>query len=563
VRLSLPGRPSLGSLARLIAFARHVPPRQLARRARLKVQGAAERRLKPSLAGSRPARLSSRPPLAAFPDACGTAERIESGWRFRFLNRVEETPQTIDWQLGGPGAANQLWRMNLHYFEWSSTLGDGAFVAAVDQWHAAYPPYAPGADQDGWNAYALSLRVVALLKQLALRGNLEPRWGDRTVEALAAQLRYLERHLETDIGGNHLIKNIRALLWGACAIDASDSPRWRRLGLHLLKRELRQILADGMHVERSPSYHAQVLGDLIDIRQALGGDPLDGSLDAAIVSAAQVVADLAHPDGGPALFGDAGLTMAVAPHLLREAARVVSGQMFTARASFDLPHGGYAGLRIGSDLLLVDAGPLGPDALPGHAHGDIGSFEWSVAGARLIIDQGVFTYVAGDQRQASRSARSHNTLAAPGADQGDFFGAFRLGRRCHLAHRAVIAEADRLRVEVAHDGLVGTSGGARHTRSIDARKDEIIIVDRLDRPLAGAAIGFLLAPETIVRETDEAILLWAPTFECRIATDGKATIESAAWWPDMGVEIPTKRIRIALAGTKARTVLTVLSRNES
>lgn len=551
------------TLWRHLSFARHIPPRQLVRRAELRLRSMLERRLEPRLDGPS-ARLSPRAPRALFASPGGTGVRQADGWSFNFLNRTEQCALKIDWRLGGVGAANQLWRMNLHYFDWAQALDDAALTDGIDQWIAAYPPYRPGADQDGWNAYALSLRVVAWLKQLAARrANLDQPWIDRIAGEVARQLRYLERHVETDIGGNHVIKNIRALLWGAAAIECADAARWRKLGLKLLRRELGQMLPDGMHYELSTSYHGQVLGDLLDIRQALGRDPLGGALDSTIARAAQVIADLTHPDGGASLFGDAGLTMGPPARVLREAARAITGQGFAARPVFDLPHGGYVGLRSGRDLLLVDAGPLGPDRLPGHAHGDIGSIEWSVAGERMIVDQGVFTYVASDQRQAARSASSHNTLAAPGADQGDFFGAFRLGRRCHLIERSVTIGPDHLQIELAHDGLVGRNGGTRHRRRIEARPDRISITDHIDRALDGAAISFLVAPQVEVRETADGLLLIAASAQCRIVSDGKTTIENAVWWPDMGVEIPTSRIRILLAGRHARTVLTVLARKES
>ena len=522
-----------------------------------------ETRLKPRLNGA-PAALGRQAPLSPFPPRAATGWREPDGWRFRFLARERECGRTIDWRLGGPGDANQLWAMNLHYFEWCESLADADFVDAVDQWSRAYPPYAPGAHRDGWNAYALSLRCVVLLQQLAARRqSLDAGWVERQTQAVAAQIIYLERHLETDIGGNHLVKNIVALLWASAAIESDDAPRWRRTGVALLDRALDQVLPDGMHFERSPSYHAQVLADLIAIRHALGQDPLGNRLDDAIARAAQVVADLTHPDGGPALFGDAGLSMAHAPAECLAAAAALNGQRVVPRGSFDLVEGGYAGLRCGADLLLVDAGALCPDALPGHAHGDIGSIEWSVAGERMIVDQGVFEYVAGERRQRSRSAAHHNTLAAPGADQGVFFGAFRLGKRARIARREVSFAQGEMQLLVAHDGFVGRNGGARHERSIEANGDRITIEDRLDRPLAGAAIGFLIAPDITATFRNNGIDLVGHRATCRIETDGEATIEGAVWWPDMGVEQPTHRVRIALPDRRCRTVLTVVARKGS
>ena len=102
------------------------------------------------------------------------------------------------------------------------------------------------------------------------------------IESLAAQLIFLEANLETDIGGNHLIKNIKALIWASAFFQGPDAARWRKLGLDLLARELTaQILTDGVHYERSPSYHCQRLADLLECRHALGAET-PPALDAAL-----------------------------------------------------------------------------------------------------------------------------------------------------------------------------------------------------------------------------------------------------------------------------------------
>jgi uncharacterized heparinase superfamily protein len=316
--------------------------------------------------------------------------------------------------------------------------------------------------------------------------------------------------------------------------------------LALLSEQLGQFLPDGMHYERSPSYHAQVVSDLIEIRRALGEDPFGGRLDALIAGGVRVALDLAHPDGQPALFGDSGLNMAYPPAVLARAVGVEA----TPSASVALRSAGYYGIRDGGDVLMVDAGPLGPDELSGHAHGDLGAFEWSVGGERVVVDQGVFEYVAGRRRQASRSAANHNTVAAPDADQGDFFGAFRLGRRIRPLRTLAEVGEGRLRVSTGHGGFVGRRGGALHFRTIDATPHRIRVVDRLDRPLAGAAASLLLHPQARpTRLGDGKIQISGYGADIVLVSSGTVAIEPAEWWPDMGVAQPTHRLRMAFEGT--------------
>src|SRR5262249_48033881 len=161
----------------------------------------------------------------------------------------------------------------------------------------------------------------------------------------------------TDICGNHLVKNIKALIWASAYFTGPIAERWRRLGLKHLQRELdRQILADGMHYERSPSYHAQVFADLLECRQALADDPFGGQLDAALDRMAQTVADLTHPDGGPALFNDAGLTMAYAPEVCLSAYESLFRRRPKQRGVFAFADAGYFGMRTQSSYLVADCG---------------------------------------------------------------------------------------------------------------------------------------------------------------------------------------------------------------
>ena len=101
--------------------------------------------------------------------------------------------------------------------------------------------------------------------------------GQRLLGSLARQLRFLERNLELDLGGNHLIKNIKALLWAGRFFENGEAARWQAKGETLLRRELEeQILADGMHYERSPAYHGQVFVDPARVLPRRAGLSLEG-----------------------------------------------------------------------------------------------------------------------------------------------------------------------------------------------------------------------------------------------------------------------------------------------
>ena len=85
-----------------------------------------------------------------------------------------------------------------------------------------------------------------------------------------AQMNFLKSNLELDIGGNHLVKNIKALLWASQFFEGPEADRWRELGLKLLRKAIEeQVTPDGAHFELSPAYHVQVFADLLECYSVL------------------------------------------------------------------------------------------------------------------------------------------------------------------------------------------------------------------------------------------------------------------------------------------------------
>lgn len=437
--------------------------------------------------------------------------------------------------------------------EYLESLPDAVVLELIEAWISANPRRRPGALRLAWRPYNLSIRVVAWLQEIARRRRqaLDGRW--RPIRnSLIEQLSLLERFLETDIRGNHIIRNIRALLWGGAMLQGATAERWRRLGSALLEAELdEQILPDGVHFERSPSYHCQVLGDLLDCRAVLGPGELRERLDERLRAMIQVLPLLTHPDGQVALFNDASLTMARFPAELEHGYETILGSPPSPpQGAFALPQAGYFGWHDQSELFIIDCGPLGPDYLIGHGHCDMLSFEWSVGGRRIIVDQGVYQYPSGSQRQISRSTVSHNTLAIEGAEQSDIYGAFRCGRRARAELVAFESRDDGFRLHGRHDGFRILRGSPVHERVVErSGQGHYHITDRLTAdPGQGASIGFLLHPDCEVeRLAPERLRIRHPPAVVEIRADAPIAVEEAVWYPDLYVEVPTRRLRVSLA----------------
>ncbi len=297
----------------------------------------------------------------------------------------------------------------------------------------------------GWEPYPLSLRIVNWLKFLIRNAEGAEALGEgRTLQTLIASLRLqalaLEAGLETHLLANHLMKNIKALMFAGALLDAPESWRWWKKGEELLKRELgEQILPDGGHFERSPMYHAQILEDLMDIRTLASAcgrlTDCGPRLSACIAQMAAFLGRILHPDGEIPLLNDSALAIARRPHeLLMLAGDSIQIPTIASSEVSILKETGYAVIRNprSGSCLIFDCGPLGPDYQPGHGHCDVLSYELSLHGQRVVVDTGVSTYERCDERHYERSTAAHNTLRIDGEDQAETWASFRVGRRPHV-----------------------------------------------------------------------------------------------------------------------------------
>ena len=156
---------------------------------------------------------------------------------------------------------------------------------------------------DAWHPYPAALRAwswCGLHRDLAAGSDIEPEF----TAGLAAHAGFLRRHLEYDVGGNHLIKGLKAL--AGLAVFFADE-RLLRLALRRLARQLAtQVLPDGGHYERAPAYHCQVLADLIDVADLLraAGQAPAGELTAAIDRMRHWLGAVLTPDGEVPLLND-------------------------------------------------------------------------------------------------------------------------------------------------------------------------------------------------------------------------------------------------------------------
>jgi uncharacterized heparinase superfamily protein len=486
--------------------------------------------------------------------------------RFTFLNRSLEFPDgAVDWR---PAGVSRLWQYHLHYGDHLPALamtaadeGTPARVSAralMRAWIAGNP----AGSRPGWEPYPLSLRVVNWLAALA--ADADQADDPVILPSLAAQGRFLARHLERHLGGNHLVKNAKALCFLGAVFAGDEAAGWRRLGASILLHEVaHQVLPDGGHVERSPLYHAVVLEDLLDclaLDAALAAPVLDKEGQAAVADAARRMGSwlhaMRHPGGGLPLFNDCVRAGDPTPSaLLAYAGRVVGSPPEPGGSVVALPDSGYFVLASGAGRLVIDCGPIGPDELPAHAHADTLSYELTSGDHLVVVDSGAAEYAVDDLRRYVRSTEAHNTVVVDGQPQSEVWASHRVGRRARPLGARVERLGDAVRFTGAHDGYAGL--GVVHHRHVVGVDGAWIVVDELRGRGRHRFDSFIhLHPSwTASPAGGGAWRLRGDAGELQVSALGPVTgtVETAPYCPDWNVAIPAPALR--LSGESALPVI--------
>jgi uncharacterized heparinase superfamily protein len=509
--------------------------------------------------------VSWSPRAGLLPPAAGSpSERLRAGW-FEYQSLPRRLGWPPDW--GAPGAP-ALWRYHLHYFEelWSLAFSDAREL--VLDWMRRHR-LRRGAV--GWDAYPISLRLLNwcgyFFGRERERTAADPDFEAELWGSLWLQAEWLRRHLEWHLLGNHLLENSVALAYGGSCFEGDAARSWLGAGLALLRRELpEQVLPDGGHFERSPMYQARAFYGLAALFDA-GAEEVRELVAAPLERMGQALACLRHPDGGIALLNDSALGAQPATEaLLAWWARVAGREPpDSPRGPFALPETGYYGAREAAGHYLVcDAAPIGPDYQPGHAHGDLLSFELSLAGQRVVVDAGVFGYQADERRRFARSTGAHNTVEIDGEDQCEFWAAFRVARRGRPRDVVFRERPGGFALEGWHDGYARLAGAPRHARRFAWHADGVLLVrDRVEAGRRVRACSRLhLHPDCRVEAVEaSAVRVAHPggVFQVRFAGPGALRVEASRHFPAFGREVATSALAFRTEGAALETGFCIAS----
>ncbi len=371
--------------------------------------------------------------------------------KLRFLNEEISYRTFIDWKDENK---SKLWRYNLHYFDYLPILanyfknsGDKSSLNRIKQLLDSWIKNNQPVRGDGWEPYPLSLRIVNWIKTiLILSGNIPNE--EQIFKSLCFQCSFLNKSVEYHLGGNHIVKNGKALVFGGVFFGRE---KWLKRGMAILEKGLKeQILNDGGHFERSPSYHGIVLEDYLDVVNILGGKK---DWSEQLEKMMSFLVNMSHNDNCPALFNDSSIHgQATTNSLQNYFFKLTATKLINSSDIFNYPESGYYGEGSNQSKLIIDCGPFTAENLPAHGHCDILSLEFSYKGERMIVDSGNYDYEQSEMRNYCRSTKAHNTVAVGNYEQHELWSVFRA---------ASLSKPNKCKVEYS-DNIYSFSGSYSH-----------------------------------------------------------------------------------------------------
>ena len=448
-------------------------------------------------------------PIVFFDNGIEIQNAIDSAGKlscntFCFLNKEVAFGPEISWN---DPCLSQLWRYHLHYFNYVQDLmffgknckNDNRSAAIFYNLAKSWIDHNQIIRGDGWHPYTLSLRIVNWINALdywRLYFDNHPDYERQITGSLYGQARFLASSLEKDVRGNHLIKNLKAMIWVGIKFQGREPGQWFARAINLLRQELdEQILPDSGHFERSPGYHLDVLKDVIDIAQWLRFNRKGVALcriEEKLMQMLDFLRKIMTPDGNVPLIKDTTFSYALNPVVLLTGSTWKQGEIHSDSLlkkdvrlqnpklkALHLRQSGFCILKDEHkrDFLIMNAGNPCPAYLPAHAHADMLSYELTIGGHKIITDSGVYEYCKGPWRDFFRSTRAHNTVEINGENQSEVWSSFRVGRRVKIGQVYFKDTSDYALIQAAHNGYRKRFGVTHRRTLVWVKKEFWLIID--------------------------------------------------------------------------------------
>tara|TARA_Y100000768_G_scaffold302854_1_gene236750 strand:- start:10028 stop:11566 length:1539 start_codon:yes stop_codon:yes gene_type:complete len=427
---------------------------------------------------------------------CLNQQSIFNEENFKYLNKNKIFKDKIEW-----GARDDLlWHYNLNYFDDLNSVNAEQRIdlhyRVIISWIRDNPP----GEGIPWQPYPSSLRIVNWIKWVLIRSI-----KDRRIdESILFQSRWLSKNIEYHIDANHLLANIKALIFSSFYFEGVESNNLlKKYEKSLLKLLSVQINEDGGHFERSPMYHRIVLVDLLEIISVykLYGREIPSQIMVCAEKMLTFMINFNHIDNDVSFFNDSTFGVSTDYNQIIEYAKMHDINHRFTPGSLLFSSSGFARLSNKKINLLMDVGSLKPKFQPGHSHASTLSIECSISGHRFFVNSGISTYENSDLRIYQRGTSSHNTITLNNKNSSDVWSSFRVGRKAEAKINYFSERKNS--IEASHNGYNKIKSIDNVKRSVAIFDEMISINDTVDSSGSYKAIGrWFISPNITLIEAD-------------------------------------------------------------
>lgn len=463
---------------------------------------------------------------------------------FVFLNHAVKSPQWNDEKQ------SKLWLYNLHYFDdlnaHNNNVRKETHRKLIKRWIDENPPL----KGNGWEPYPLSLRIVNWIKWRLE----EHSFSDKILKSLALQTHVLSQSIEYHLLGNHLFANGKALYFAGLCLDSEQSKVWRKKGEKILLRELEeQFLSDGAHFELSPMYHSILLVDCLDLFNLATtysdkfSPILKEKLGEIIPKALVWLQAMSHTDGEISFFNDATLGIAWNNKDIFNYAKSLGFEVVQREEKgLLLEDSGYVSIKNNNYSFIADLAEIGPSYIPGHAHADTFSFEWSLKGQRIFVNSGISEYGISEKRLQQRQTSSHNTVVVNNLSSSEVWSGFRVARRASVINYTYTLSNGIYSFSAVHNGYKKQGINCLHERQFVVEDKKIEITDKINGKFEKAFAYLILHPYVKIIEKNEnkVFLKVNKDIVCVEVFNADILVEDCRYYPGFGLIENTKKIRL-------------------
>lgn len=358
----------------------------------------------------------------------------------------------------------KLWNYHIQYFDFIDNCDKPTGLILICDWINSNPP---SNKSDAWEPYPISSRVINWIKFLS-KYQIEP--SQQLTGSLQLQKKWLFAQRELHLLANHFFKNIVALFYLSVFFNDKKLMRWsiKKLAWQLNK----QFLNNGMHFEFSPTYHALIVQDLLDVYNLIKhlNSPNIKILKQDIVNiVGKSMPWLKHLSLGGKYLQIGDVNYQDCPTIeeleiymnylgLTTERRSVSSELFPTFKNRNI------------SIMLTNA-PFSPRYNAAHSHADKNGLLVWYNEKPLFIDTGNYDYENSSDRQYARSIAAHNCIKIDNLEQANLWSTFRVGNRGNV-----------LTSDISKDKIV--SGfkfkNYRHNRIIQKTTKGFIIIDNIN-----------------------------------------------------------------------------------